>query len=155
MALGVNLTALQVSLRPSRRLLCGLLVVHAGALVCLLPLDLPSGVKISLGCLCFASLGYTTADHACRRFKHSIASVICAVDGRWILVTRGGDMITTKLAAGCYVHPQLVVLRFDKAAPWHRRSLALLPDMVAEDVFRRLRVRLRCGVVGADRAAPQ
>jgi hypothetical protein len=106
-------------------------------------------VKLSLGGLLFASLSYTVADQAYRRLMHSVVMVVALADGRWIIVTRGGQTSTYTLAPGSYLHPQLIVLRFENDAPWYRRSLTLLPDMVAEDVFRRLRVRLRCGVAGS------
>lgn len=141
-------TMLRINLQASRRLACALFVSHGGAGLCLLALALPAAVKLVLGCLLVASLGYSLAAHAYRRLFASVVTVAAAGDGRWLLITRGGRALTTRLAPGSYLHPQLIVLRFAKDAPWSLRSVVLLPDMVAGDLFRELRVRLRCGVAG-------
>ena len=142
------MTALRLKLATSRRLLCGLILVHGGALFCLLPLSVSLLLKLSLGGLLCASLGYTVVDQAFRWLRHSVVTVVAAADGCWVLVTRDGRRHRTRLAPGSYTHPQLILLRLQRDMPWYRRSLTLLPDMVGEDAFRRLRVHLRCGLSG-------
>lgn len=63
-------------------------------------------------------------------------------DGLWTLYEQGGEVVMT-LAGNPFVQPWLVILPLSPVDEGRTRHIAIFPDMLPVQVFRRLRVRLR------------
>jgi toxin CptA len=126
---------------PSRRLYAGLVLVHVGALLALLPVSLPWWCK---ALVMFAVLA--DAVHAYQRHVLLLGDDVTAVtlfpDGRWMIKTRYSEECQGEPVGERLVQAWLTVLVF-RLADGRRRALILLPDNVEAKSFRRLRVRLR------------
>ena len=64
--------------------------------------------------------------------------------------TRGGAWLHGRVMPSSYVLPWLVVLHLEVPGRLTARKLVLLPDAIAADTHRRLRVRLRWAKYGDD-----
>jgi len=133
--------ALRFTLRPSRRLVVVLILIHAGALVLALMLPLPWPVMLVLWLATLTSLGWSLGVALLK--QGAIVELIEEVAEEWALRDSAGNVVVTRLLPGCYLHPQLVVLNFARNGErWRRRRVVILADMLDADSFRRLRVRL-------------
>jgi hypothetical protein len=118
-----------------------LLIMHAGAAICLLTTALPAWMTW-LALLAMAwHLLYVLGQHAFRCTGTAITEFVLVDKTQITLVTGRGQSMEAVLLGG-YSHPMLKVLRL-RLGPWRRRALVLLPDMVEADRLRELRVRLR------------
>lgn len=136
-----------LSIRPARsaRLLIYVCIVHASALVVLLPLPPHAAIKSALAVLTLSSLGYVVWARILNRAPWSIIDATWAETG-WRLTTAAGRTHDARLCASTYVGVGLVILNLRSS--WFRRhSLVLTPDSIDADQLRRLRARLR--LVGA------
>jgi hypothetical protein len=140
---------LRLDLRRSRRLALYLIAAHAGALalVPLLPLGSLTGLLLAVLILLCLVRNYSA--RVLMRGGHDIVALVWAREGDWRLLERGGRMHVCHVQPGSYVFPGLTVLNFTGA---RRCSIVLLPDSLAPDTFRRLRVRL--GLHGVDAQVP-
>lgn len=77
------------------------------------------------------------------RARDPLALLLWRSDGRWEC-GRGSPAECAVMDAAPFVQPWLVVVRLRMEATRSRRYLVLFPDSVDAQVFRRLRVRLRC-----------
>lgn len=117
--------------------------LHLAVLMALLETDVAWWWRLPLGGLVLASaLGSWRA--ACTE----AGVVVCEQVGRWWVETpqhAGAAELT-----GCQVWRYLVVMRFrgrDAEGRTWRRRVVVWPDAVSADAFRRLRVRLRYGLL--------
>lgn len=62
-------------------------------------------------------------------------------DGRWWLFAADGRVWPARLLPGAWVHPRLIALTLRCAAG--RQTVAVFPDLLSPDEFRRLRARVR------------
>jgi hypothetical protein len=134
-----------------------LLLVHLGALILLIPLQLPLPVKITVGLVVIISntmtlyyAGWSPAwavigdvvDARWPRFRQAV----WGSDDQWQLFDGRQRTFSATLLPTTVVHPQLVVLNLRLAGqPWYCRwrSIVLLRDNIDPETFRRLRIRLR------------
>lgn len=130
---------LRLDLRPSPVLAAALISSHGGALALLATVPLPGWAAAALAVLVAASLLRALARHALLWGREAVTGLVWEGDGAWTLVTRAGSQSPCHLSADSYVGPRLTVLNF--TGP-RRRSVLVLPDRVAQEGFRRLRVRL-------------
>lgn len=136
---GQYATPLQVDIGPSRSMLAWLLVLHASALLVVTLLPVPVAASIALVVTVLLSLAWHWRLRVSQRYPHAVRSLRWEADGGCILELASGEQLTTQLAAHAFVMPWLVILYFQDRP----RHLVLLPDMLATQVFRQLRVRLR------------
>ncbi len=132
-------TPLQFEIGTSRSMLAWLLLVHAAALlvVILLPWPLPVVLVLAAGVL--LSLAWHWRLRVSLRYPHAVRSLRWEAGGDCILRLASGEQLTVRLAGHAFVMPWLVILYFQDRP----RHLLLLPDMLAAQAFRQLRVRLR------------
>jgi hypothetical protein len=120
-------------------MLAWLLLLHAAALliVALLPVSLPAGLALAVAVL--LSLAWHWRLFVNPRYPHAVRNLRWEADGECILQLASGEQLTARMAKHAFVMPWLVVLYFHGRP----RQLVLLPDMLATQTFRQLRVRLR------------
>lgn len=85
---------------------------------------------------------YWILDRGLRILPGSIVRAVMHHDDECILVDRRGRPYTTTVSGSVVLGDFLAVLTLDQGW-WSRRTLCAFPDSVDEDVFRRLRIRLR------------
>lgn len=148
---------LTIDIEPSRIGVGVLLLVHLGALVLLLTLQMPLVAKIvaalmvlmsQLMTLYFAGWGSAwpvvgnVIDARWPRWRQAVWSS----DDQWCLSDGRQRSYTATLLSTTFVHPQMVVLNLRLTGqPWYCRwrSIVLLRDNIDAETFRRLRIRLR------------
>ncbi len=139
--------ALTLHLHASVHLAAALTLVHAGALLCLLIVELPLIAGGALAALVCASAWRTLRRDARLSSPDAVLALTCPARGEWRLATRGGRVLHATLGPGSCAHPRLVILNFRLAPEGRRRPVVLLPDMVAPPAaLRHLRRRLRNGL---------
>lgn len=133
---------LRLELGPSRSMAVWLIVVHLAPLLLLPALQLPLWVNL----LILSTVSYSLIDgwrrQARRSHPDTVRTVIWKDAQSCQLTLTSGQQLEIALAAQAFILPWLVVLHF-KTPKRRFRYLPVLPDMLDEDVFRRLRVRLR------------
>ena len=132
---------LRIPLRPSRRQAALLYFAHLGAIPILLATGLPPLVT-------FLLIGAVAVNlHVAARALHLQPSarrpveVLLNPGSDWYLILNDGEVCHVTLEANVYVHPWLVILPFRHGS--RRVVVVLTPDVVDEDTFRRLRVRVK------------
>lgn len=136
MSLPESAPVLRIDVHPSRLLRRALIVLHGGAVLCLLALPWPPWLALSAG-LGAATAGYL---HLRRLQRRRVTQLVCEQDSGWFLATTEGVCGAYHLLPDTYVHPRLTILNFAGPA---RRSVVLLPDSLDPAAFRRLRVLLK------------
>ena len=125
-----------IELRPSRVLRVLLAVMHAAAALCILVLPIQwqwSAVALAM-VLASAAMAF--------RSPGIVALKLTATDLQIVRTSEDTPTVAT-LRPGCTVFSWLVVLRFDCGEEAKTRSLALFPDAVSGDGFRKLRLWVR------------
>lgn len=135
--------SLFMRLGSSPRLVVVLGILHAGALPCVFANELPLPVQslLALGVLLGGVRSIVL--HGVRRAGRSVVLLVWDRHGRWRLLQRDGAVLDAQLEHGAYAHPRLTVLPF-RCRDGRRPCVLLVADMVDADLFRQLRVRLRC-----------
>ncbi len=132
---------LEFPVKPSRRMILVLYVIHAGAMISVLVSGLPIGLQPFPILLVLVSLWHCHRLYIAQDNPASVVAVLLNVRNEWWLKTCMGRDIRADLQAGAFVHP-LVIILFFKAEGENFR-VVLTPDRINPDDFRRLRVRLR------------
>jgi len=120
-------------------MLAWLLSLHVTALLVVALLPVPMAAAVTLAATVLFSLAWHWQLRVSQRYPHAVRGLCWKADGDCILKLASGEQLTTRLAAHAFVMPWLVILYFQDRP----RHLVLLPDMLARQVFRQLRVRLR------------
>jgi hypothetical protein len=133
-----------ISLWPSRLLISGISLVHLLALGSLVASALPVWVTVSLGVAVTVSWLISMVRYGNSSSPWFIDRVCHTAEGQWVLRTANGTEHAARLLQ-YYVHPAVVLLKFDRDRfVW--RSVILLPDSAPQEEIRRLRVWLRAAV---------
>ena len=132
---------LQLELHPSRYLLSLLLLIHAGAILLLLPLSIPWWVKLLGVILLLVNFCVSVRQYVARRSQQAIIKASVNEQGQWFVTLRQGNTHPAKLLPHSYCSQWCVILRLtvqleNKAK---RRAIVIMPDSVSASVFRRLR----------------
>lgn len=119
-----------------------LMLVH-GIPLCLLPaLQLSPWLDLLIVAAVLYSLLEGWRRHIRRSHPDSVRTVTWTEAQQCRLGLSSGRLVDVELASQAFILPWLVVLHFNTPQR-HYRYLPVLPDMLDETVFRRLRVRLR------------
>ncbi len=123
----------------SKRFALILIIIHAGALLLLLPLVLPIAVKLCLGLLVLASSQHVSHKHLLL-IKHPLYGCILYYDHSMrclrLKLQSGEERL---IASSSYSHPQCIVLKITGEI----EALIIFPDALDEKIFRQLRVLMR------------
>jgi len=125
----------------SLRLAVLLTLTHVGGIGLLIILPWQWWQIILMSSVLAIGLIYNIGRHVLLIHQRSITEVNWTSDGRWLLTTRSGDSFPARLSENSFLHPQLVVLNFNRGR-WKRQSVILFRDALDQESFRRLRVRL-------------
>jgi len=136
---GQYATPLQFEIGPSRSMLAWLLLVHTAALPVVMLLPWPWPARLALAAVVMLSLAWQWRLRLSPHYPHAVRSVRWEAGGDCILGLASGEQLHAHLASHAFVMPWLVILYFHGRP----RQLVLLPDMLAAQTFRQLRVRLR------------
>jgi hypothetical protein len=113
------------------------------AVASLLPLSWP--LRVALGSLACA-LGLEAARRTAFQLgPHGVRRFTVQRDGTIEVEAASGSRRAGVLRPGSFVAPWLTVVRWRPAGARRDHTVAVLPDMVAAEEFRRLRVLLRWG----------
>ena len=125
-----------------------LLIVHSAALLVLPFLDLSVWLIAVFVPVLTINLYNSWRRYVWRTHPQSIQS-LCWQEANELTVTlQSGEELQASLVQRALILPWLVILHFKVAGhPGH--SLLLTPDMLPDDIFRQLRVRLRMAMDGA------
>jgi toxin CptA len=134
-------TTVDVSLRPSLRLLKWLSTLHVLPLA-LIPFAMSPGLPMALLIGALALSWFTLRRHAAFGFgRRALRRLVWNADGRWTVYELADRPLTAELAAGGLRHPQLLLLRFRLDGGGHRTRL-IGGDEADPELLRRLRARL-------------
>ena len=136
--------------KPSRILISLLSAGHLGAVLVLIPLDLPLLVKLLIAAVLAVSLWVALRKQPGSVAEGGVRSLIWQADGQWLLETADGEQWPATLHQSTYVHPWMVVLNFRQEGKPGLLSVVLAPDSLDAETFRELRVRLK--VAGSSQA---
>jgi toxin CptA len=140
---------LVLRLGPSLRLALMLCLAHVSAISLLWPLMLPVAAKLAATGALAISLVIYLRNYALRSSPGSITTLALADDMTCTLETRRGERIACALLGSSFVAPYLTVLELKplNKIGWRHRcyvhSIVILPDSLAVEDFRQLRVLLR------------
>ncbi len=87
------------------------------------------------------SLVHTLCLYVWQNVPYSPVELILNDMEEWLLILAEGQTVEVVLRSGAFVHPLLVVLPFKYGLRFP--VVILTPDVVDQDLLRRLRVRLR------------
>ena len=141
---------LRVILQPSKTLALVLLTGYAGAALCLLSLDLGSGLS-SLTAALLALSGYSDFRTHFGRHPRRARQIVLHCDGDWRVIDACGGLRQGRPLGALVVH-SLAVCFSIRTDCGKRVPVLVLKDMCPSDTFRRLRVWLN--VNGGRRTRP-
>jgi len=131
---------LRVQLGPSRRLAATVIVAHAAALA-----GAVAGLPAPAAAIVAAGLAASAVEHV-RRALHRSSLAVAALEldagGGVAVAGPGGDWSPARLVDAAVPLPWLAVVSL-RDALGRRRTAVVLPDSLAPEPFRRLRVWLR------------
>jgi hypothetical protein len=133
---------LHLELGASRVLAAWLVAVHASPLFLLPLLQLPLWLMLAISFAVLYSLFYAWRRQVRRAHPDAVRTVHWKDAGCCYLTLYSGQQLAVSLASQAFILPWMVVLHF-KTPQRRLRYLLVLSDMLDEEVFRRLRVRLR------------
>ena len=119
-----------------------LIGVHIGPLLLLPWLPLPAWLKLAIIPMVLYSLLDSWRRLIRRSHPAAVRRVIWQETEHCHLMLQSGKQLHVTLASQAFILPWLVVLHF-RTPRQHFRYLPVLADMLDEEVFRQLRVRLR------------
>lgn len=125
--------ALRLELKPSRQRRGWRRLTHVAAL---------AGVPLLQSPWLIAAVLAAVAASWCRSHAEQKITLLWDSDGGWKLFDDGGESEAT-LASVPFVQPWLVILPLRMDGRNRVRYVAIFPDMLPAQEFRRLRVRLR------------
>ena len=130
-----------IIVKASRWLKIWLYIIHLLAVLVILMTGLTWPVKYLLIFICCTGLFYVIRNYILLTGKNSIIRLLLNHVDEWWLTTAQGDTVNATLLPGALVHPMLVILPFRSQSGKH--TVILSPDVINNDMLRRLRVRLK------------
>ncbi len=131
---------LRVILHPSRTLAFALLTGYSGAALCLLSLDLGSGISSLMFALLTLS-GYCDIRTHFGRNPRRAREIVLHCDDDWRVIDAGGNLRRGRPLGALVVHSVAVCFSI-RTDCGQRVPVLVLKDMCTSDTFRRLRVWL-------------
>jgi toxin CptA len=134
---------LRVQLKSSRQLSALLLLSHGCAALCVLFVPLPLWLRFMLLGALLLNLLYALANQAWRVLPFSVVALEFEREGGARMLLRSGKMLEARVLGSSFVAPYLTIILLKTKRAWFARGVVLLPDMLAPDLFRTLRVWLK------------
>ena len=133
------------TLRPSRLLVLGFILLCSVSLAILWALPLPMTWRLFLTMVVLWWVGYHLSLDANLRLQHSCVAFRLEEQEEIVLVLRNGRHVPCQVDRDSLVTPWLVILNVALSEQRGGRSLVIMPDTMVADSFRRLRVALKWG----------
>ena len=133
---------LQLHLHASRHLAAIFVLLHVGAIACVLTLRLPVGLQGVLVGLLAAGVWPALTRHALRLSPGAVVAVRFFPGAGWTLIDRAQRSMRARLVGEAFIHPALTVLRF-RCGSGARLSVVIPFDATDDRAARVLRARLR------------
>ncbi|MGH8726709.1 MAG: protein YgfX [Burkholderiales bacterium] len=134
---------MNIGLRSSKLLTVSLVAGHLILGVALWPLHLPLAGKIAATFILAASCVFYVRRDALLAARNSIVSARIEADGACRIELKFGEAQECFLLDSSFVTPSLTILNLKVQGKRRARHVAILPDSLPPDDFRRLRVWLR------------
>jgi len=121
-----------------------LFLAHLGAVGLVWTTEAAPPLRWAAGLCLLGSFGYHVALHGVRRHPDSVVELEWGRDaGRMLLSTRDGGLVAVRVLPSSFVAPYLAVINVKRDRAWFAMHVVIVPDCLAPDAFRRLRVWLR------------
>ncbi|MBI4192024.1 MAG: hypothetical protein HY525_15970 [Betaproteobacteria bacterium] len=134
---------LKITLRASWMLAAILAAAHGAAIAMVIAVDMPPWLKlIALAALALDLLFYARRT-ALLLTPESVAAIEISSDNVLSIQTRRGGWTECEVLGSTYVSSFLTVLNLRRLDNRNRKSVAILPDAIDAEDFRKLRVWLR------------
>ena len=114
------------------------IIVHVISFLLPWRTDLSTGIKLAVCCFVISSLGYYF--YLLTR-KQGVKELVLNAEDEWAIIMMNGEKYSAELGSTQFVHPKLVILslKLDNRTAF----FVFTSEIIAPDIFRRLRVRLR------------
>ena len=132
---------IRIKIQPGVRVAIVLIVIHSGAITGLIYTELPVLVKFLIASLVLVNLVHLFFVYILQIAGSSPAGLYLDSHDEWWLTYKNGETHKVRLLSGSFVHPLLIILRFNQGLD--SPVVILTPDVTNPDSLRRLRVRLR------------
>jgi hypothetical protein len=119
-----------------------LMVVHVAPVLLLPLLPLSLWLKLALLAAVVCSLPFSWQRHVRRCHPEAIHGLLWEEAGYCRLTLKSGRQLDLELSSQAFILPWMVILYFRTAGKRYR-CLPVLSDMLDDEAFRQLRVRLR------------
>jgi toxin CptA len=139
----------RIAIGPSRILAAVLGIAHGVALAALGVTAVPTWLKAVMGTALGLSCAWSVYSSALLRGRRALVELVVAEDGGVWCRARNGTEFEARLLDSSFVSPWMTVLNLRTDGEPRLRHMILVPDNVAPDAFRRLRVLLRWSRRGA------
>ena len=136
---------LRVSLRSSRSAAVAITTIAAVSGAAVLVLSVPTIAHLVTGLALGGWALLQCRVHAWRTSPRAVVEVMLASDAVVVVRYRDGRLVAGHVRSASFVHPWFTSIVWRPDGARFSRSVALLPDMLGLDEFRRLRVLLRYG----------
>lgn len=136
-------SVLIVQRQPSRRLAALLCAMHLVSFGLLWPLTISLWSKAALTALLIASLVHYLRQDALLTARRAVATFKLTEDGRCAAMLRSGETVIGAVQGSTFAAPYLTVILYQPEGRFFPRSIAILPDGIDAETFRKLRVWLR------------
>jgi hypothetical protein len=136
----------RLNISPSMRLALLFMLLHIGAMVCIVLAAVPPVLQGGLLVMCVVSLLWCLLQHAWLKLPSAIVQLWVDENGAWHLQAKNGKVHSAHLQGDSIVTPQWLLLNFKQVRKsWGlsaNRSIVLCLDSLDPVTFRRLRVYL-------------
>ncbi len=134
---------LRISVGPSHLLAAIMVVAHAAAIALVLSVDLPLWMILGATALLCVQATIVVWRQALLRGQGAATAIEITSDHKLNLETRAGGWREYDVLGSTYVTPCLTILNLREPGNRRTRRIALLPDSLHAEDFRKLRVWLR------------
>jgi toxin CptA len=134
---------LEITLSPSRILTILLAISHGLTVAIVALLDVPLSARLLGGAVVVVAGAYSIRRDARLLGAQSVREIRAKSDGHVELGLSNGSRATGRWAQGSFVTPVLTVALIRLDSNRKLRRIAILPDMLAADSFRELRIYLK------------
>ena len=134
---------LRIALKPSPYLAISLSLGHLGALASVALVPLALWLKLALSIVLLLSLARALRHGAWRMAPSSIVALACDREGAIQFTQRDGQTIDAQVLGSSFVAAYLTIVLLKPIFGGRVRPALVLPDMVAPELFRQLRVWLK------------
>lgn len=120
-----------------------LAIAHGGAVAVVVALDIPVWAALAGAAMIVANLYREVRSSALLLAANSVVAIEVASDNVLSVQTRRGDWVECEALGSTYVLSFLTILNLKSTARGARMRAVILPDSIAAEEFRKLRVWLR------------